>query len=406
MGAMSSKGLELLAEDGKPDLLASEWKTVSTDVAANHTHLMPGDTVVLRVAANDGDVLSAATMLIQTNDGFTGLDSAPLTPGDTEPNVYDAGTEDNTEIMADIPGFYGPFHGPDSKPHRPISMHEGITGRAEVSADFNWPGPVARFSIREVAPMAVAPGTYEVTVTNVTASKQALSPVVIATHPASVHAWQMGGMAAEGLELVAEDGKPDLFAADLEKVSTDVVADATHLMPGDYLTLRITAKDGDVLSAATMLIQTNDGFTGLDSVALNSGDHEPNVYDAGTEDNTEIKSHIPGFYGAFKGPDSNPHTPIAMHGGIRGNVQVPSDFDWDSPVARFSIRAVDSSEVLLGSGTGAGAGTGTGTGTGVMPGGMPTTGSGDATLSWLIAILAATLALSGLTLRRTTATQR
>ena len=33
--------------------------------------------------------------------------------------------------------------------------------------------------------------TYEVTVTNITNSKQGLSPLVIATHPSGAHAWQM-----------------------------------------------------------------------------------------------------------------------------------------------------------------------------------------------------------------------
>ena len=34
--------------------------------------------------------------------------------------------------------------------------------------------------------------TYMVTVTNINTGKQGLSPLVIATHPAGVHAWQIG----------------------------------------------------------------------------------------------------------------------------------------------------------------------------------------------------------------------
>src|SRR5437867_4245428 len=56
--------------------------------------------------------------------------------------------------------------------------------------------------------------TYEVTVTNITTSKQGLSPLVIATHPASVHAWQVGQLASKGLELVAEEGMPDVLASE------------------------------------------------------------------------------------------------------------------------------------------------------------------------------------------------
>jgi hypothetical protein len=55
--------------------------------------------------ANPGDRLSLATMLICTNDGFTGLDRAKLPIGGSEvfwTNGYDAGTENNTELSQDI----------------------------------------------------------------------------------------------------------------------------------------------------------------------------------------------------------------------------------------------------------------------------------------------------------------
>jgi hypothetical protein len=99
-----------------------------------------------------------------------------------------------------------------------------------------------------------------------------------------------------------------------------VQAAKAHLLPGDSITLKITAKDGDVLSAATMLVQTNDAFTGLDSVALAAGDQDTVAYDAGTEDNTEAKAHIPGppFGGKNAGPATAPAQPIAMHTGIKG----------------------------------------------------------------------------------------
>src|SRR5437868_3482011 len=116
--------------------------------------------------------------------------------------------------------------------------------------------------------------TYEITVTNINSGKQGLSPLVIATHPASVHAWQLGQQASKGLELVAEEGMPDMLATELKDKATDVATTHAHLLPGDSITVRITAKEGDMLSAATMLIQTNDGFTGLDSVPLTDGDKE------------------------------------------------------------------------------------------------------------------------------------
>ena len=46
-----------------------------------------------------------------------------------------------------------------------------------------------------------------------------------------------------------------------------------------------------------MLVNTNDAFTGLDSVKLRGGTHvyEVGAYDAGTEVNNESASHIPGL---------------------------------------------------------------------------------------------------------------
>ncbi|HEX9989847.1 MAG TPA: spondin domain-containing protein [Chloroflexia bacterium] len=347
MGQMASKGLEVVAEDGMPDMLASELKGNATDVVATHSHLLPGDSITVTITAKDGDVLSAATMLIQTNDGFTGLDNAALTDGSTDTMAYDAGTEENTEKATDVPGppFGGKSNSPDTSPHQPIALHTGITGKADVTPDFNWTGPVARFTVRAITPATVAPGmrAFDVTVTNITKSMQGLSPLVVATHPASAHAWQMGQMASKGVEILAEDGMPAMLADELKGVATDVAATKSHLFPGDSITVRVMAKDGDVLSAATMLIQTNDGFTGLDSVALNEGDTDAMAYDAGTEENTEAAADVPGppFGGMMHGPDSTPHQPISMHQGITGKADVkPEMFNWTGPVARFSVRAV------------------------------------------------------------------
>jgi hypothetical protein len=346
MGQMASKGTEMLAEEGMPDVLASELQGVATDIQTTHAHLLPGDSIKVKITAKPGDMLSAATMLIQTNDGFTGLDSVPLADGDTDTMAYDAGTEENTEAKADVPGppFGGKNHGPDPNPHQPISMHPGIVGNADVTPDFKWAGAVARFSIRDVTnvPVDTSVPTYDVTVTNINSGMQGLSPLILATHPASAHAWQMGQMASKGTEMLAEEGMPDGLATELQGVASDVQTTHAHLLPGDSITVRITAKPGDMLSAATMLIQTNDGFTGLDSVALTDGNTDTVAYDAGTEENTEAKADVPGppFGGKNHGPDPNPHQPISMHPGIVGNADVTPDFKWTGPVARFTIKQV------------------------------------------------------------------
>lgn len=278
--------------------------------------------------------------------------------------------------------------------------------------------------------------TYEVTITNITTSKQGLSPALIATHPASARAWQMGQPASAGLELLAEEGKPDAWAAELRGGATDVVTTKAHLLPGDSITVMIKARDGDVLSAGTMLIQTNDGFTGLDSVAITPGDKDAMAYDAGTEENTEAAADVPGppFGGMNRGPATNPQQPIAAHPGIKGTADVTPDFNWSGPVARFTIQRVEVAQqaaptaVTAAPTAAALPATGPGAapvpapaevpsmpktgypaqqegGDGMMQGDamksdLPRTGSGD-NLWYLLVAAAGALALSGLALRRT-----
>jgi|GEM_PF-220030 len=179
--------------------------------------------------------------------------------------------------------------------------------------------------------------TYEVIITNLTA-KQVLSPPFLATHPTSARVWQVGQPASDGMRVVAEDGKNDKLAMMVQGAATDISMGTEPLMPGKSVTLFIKARSGDVLSAASMLVQTNDGFTGLDSVQL-SGDHETMAYDAGTEENTEKETDVPGppFLGIMRAP-TNPQQPIGMHPGITGQADVTRDFSWSGPVARFSIR--------------------------------------------------------------------
>src|SRR5689334_2347864 len=66
--------------------------------------------------------------------------------------------------------------------------------------------------------------TYEVTISNITDSGQALSPPLIATHSPSIHAWQMGQPASPGIEKIAEEGMSDMLAAELQGKATDIVA--------------------------------------------------------------------------------------------------------------------------------------------------------------------------------------
>jgi hypothetical protein len=253
--------------------------------------------------------------------------------------------------------------------------------------------------------------TYEVTITNITSGMQVLSPFILATHPASAHLWQMGQAASPGLELLAEEGMPSGLASEVQPAATDVVTTGSPLPPGQSVTLTIKAREGDVLSAASMLVQTNDGFTGLDSAALTTASTDAMAYDAGTEDNTEKKSDVPGppFGGMNAGPATNPRGVVAPHEGIKGVGDVTPEFNWTGPVARFAVHAMMSTPAATPTSAPEPSMGAAATPTATMPN-MPKTGGsgGSDSTPWLPLGFGAALALvlAGLTTRRALAGRR
>lgn len=145
--------------------------------------------------------------------------------------------------------------------------------------------------------------TYEVTITNLTGG-QPLTPPLAATHKKNVDLWEVGDPASLALQALAENGNTVPLQGWLDghkKVWTTWKA-AAPLVPtmdpgktgfSDTVTFTITAAKGaKYLSVASMLICTNDGFTGVNGLRLPKkiGDSKtvmPNAYDAGTEINTE-----------------------------------------------------------------------------------------------------------------------
>ena len=100
------------------------------------------------------DRLSIVTMLVNTNDAFTGLDSLHLR-GQRLVRMrmaYDAGSEKNNELVAFIPGpcCNHPFvRDPEGALIRP---HPGIAGTGELSAAlYGWTGAVARITVERVS---------------------------------------------------------------------------------------------------------------------------------------------------------------------------------------------------------------------------------------------------------------
>jgi len=111
LGAAASDELAAIAEGGatapfKDKLFAAG---VAKDAANSSGLLAPGASVSITVAA-DGDFnyLTVAAMLLPTNDGFFALNGQKLPDGNKSATFYspgyDAGSENNDELCASIPG--------------------------------------------------------------------------------------------------------------------------------------------------------------------------------------------------------------------------------------------------------------------------------------------------------------
>jgi len=140
--------------------------------------------------------------------------------------------------------------------------------------------------------------SYQVTVTNLTYA-QPLSPITAVLH-GDEKMWSVGESASSALEKLAESGDNSDFIAQTSIITS--MADDGVLMPGlsSSITVSTTEANATHLSVTTMLVNTNDAFSGLTGLELSNFEVDQkmswnlNVYDAGTEANSETAGTIPG----------------------------------------------------------------------------------------------------------------
>jgi hypothetical protein len=199
---------------------------------------------------------------------------------------------------------------------------------------------------------------YEVSVTNLSES-QPLSPPALVLHRTGYRPWQVGSAASDGLEQLAEGGDPDAWlteaAADHRVKAT--VADSAVILPGASSSVMI---EGDfhhdlALSLATMLVNTNDGFTGLNGESLSGlsrhATHTVTVgaYDAGTEGNSESAVSVPGPAAGGEGysPARDDRDTVGGHPGVisaddgLSGSALHAEHRFDNPVARITITRLE-----------------------------------------------------------------
>ncbi|MFV1980790.1 MAG: spondin domain-containing protein [Rhodothermia bacterium] len=114
-GAAASEGIRLIAEEGNPatafaalDGAGGVYQVLATTAPVFRKSGPGPSKLTTEIMGVPGEYLSLSVMLICTNDGFVGLDSAKLPEGPETavyfPNAYDAGTEENDELGASIVG--------------------------------------------------------------------------------------------------------------------------------------------------------------------------------------------------------------------------------------------------------------------------------------------------------------
>jgi hypothetical protein len=159
LGAEPSQELADLAEGGDTSGFEAllEGSNQAFDVQVTMDGLIgPGESRTVTVTGSGQRFvrLSLAGMLLPTNDTFVAVDSLRLPRYGTTVTAmaYDAGSEDNDELCASIPGPQcggEPFS--EGLGEGYVHVSSGISGEADLpSMEYDWHNPVARVSVRRV----------------------------------------------------------------------------------------------------------------------------------------------------------------------------------------------------------------------------------------------------------------
>ncbi|MGH9383348.1 MAG: spondin domain-containing protein [Vicinamibacterales bacterium] len=164
-GTQASPQLQVLAEEGATDMLATLLRGMTADVreVVTATGLQtPAVTASFQIAGGGAfSRLSIVAMLIPTNDAFVGLGALTLPTG-FDPVVvdllaYDSGSEINDERCASIPGpSFTECGGPGGgarvgRGEGAVTVHNGMHGVGDMNRPLrDWRGPVARVTVQRV----------------------------------------------------------------------------------------------------------------------------------------------------------------------------------------------------------------------------------------------------------------
>ncbi len=195
--------------------------------------------------------------------------------------------------------------------------------------------------------------TWRVTITNLTPpgpgapGSQPLSPPLLVVHSKRADVWSVGEIASHGVAAIAEDANNGPLESALPHVDgvASVATGAGGPIPSGQARSYMVETSGryDRLSIVSMLVNTNDAFTGLDSLKLkgHGSTQMTMAYDAGSERNNELKSSIPGPCCGNPFVRDPEGALIGPHAGITGAGELaPATYGWHGAAARITIERV------------------------------------------------------------------
>lgn len=213
LGTTASSELQAIAEGGDIQGMSDLLNSIGAQVSSSNGLLAPGESVSLSLSNTaPGSVLSLTAMLLPTNDGFVGIDSAYFPTGSGESRTlfargYDAGTEANDELVGGgapgVPGFPAPppvvaggtgtdGTGVPTEAEGYVHVHPGVLGDLDSAggvSDINaavhrWQNPVARVVITRTDAGDDANGDAPSAVGNLTGTVYSSTAVEIFWDPA------------------------------------------------------------------------------------------------------------------------------------------------------------------------------------------------------------------------------
>ena len=210
-------------------------------------------------------------------------------------------------------------------------------------------------------PPPPAMATFDVTVANLT-NAQPLSPTAVIAHQDGYVLFSVGAAVTVGFEEMAEGGDNTALLAEADADAMVMVtgSGAAAIGPAGSETVTVTVLESELpglrISVGTMLVNTNDAFTGLNAMSVESmavGDVITVLgvaYDAGTEADTESAATIPGPAGGgegFNAARDDQGDRVSMHSGVVSQddgfatSDLSEQYRFDNPVVQISIERTD-----------------------------------------------------------------